>query len=205
MVDLGWWNVFHTIPTYVEWKQWFFRTRTAGKNQELVRTYLPIRLLTTYSMLRKAWWFYSSAQIWSHNLGAMRLGWAAIHVYWLCFSTIIPCVCMEKPHDIYYTTSLECGPSTNNILNPEDGLVVPEILAKSGPTEWVLYGLDEQDPSVLIVFQDCYSLPMHPQNMWNVWKHIHGLCFFTQQHTQSWGWFGGFAVLTKSGPTARVI
>ena len=49
------------------------------------------------------------------------------------------------------------------------------ILTKSGPTAWVHWGLDEQDPGV-IMSHACQTLPIHPQNMWNMWQHIHGIC-----------------------------
>ena len=45
MVDVGRRDVFRTIPTYVEWKQWVLRTRAAGENRERARPYLPVKLL----------------------------------------------------------------------------------------------------------------------------------------------------------------
>ena len=48
MVDVGHRDVFYTIPMYVEWKQWVLITRTAGKNQDRARTYLPVKLLKKY-------------------------------------------------------------------------------------------------------------------------------------------------------------
>ena len=35
--------------------------------------------LTTYSILRMAWWFCNSLQIWSHSLGTLRLGQTVSH------------------------------------------------------------------------------------------------------------------------------
>ena len=51
------------------------------------------------------------------------------------------------------------------------------ILTKSGPTAWVLWGLDDQDPIVLIMSQACKTLTIDPRIIWNGWQHIHGLWF----------------------------
>ena len=66
------------------------------------------------------------------------------HIHCMCFFTY------------QYTTTLEWL----------SGLAV---LTKYNDTAWVLWSLDEQDPSAWIVSQDCCTLPMHPQDMRNGW------------------------------------
>ena len=54
----------------------------------------------------------------------------------------------------------------SNIHQHDAGIVVLQHLANMVPqSAWVLWYLDEQDPSVLIVSQVCQTLHMHPQDM----------------------------------------
>ena len=70
--------------------------------------------------------------------------------------------------------------------------------AKSDPTYWVLWGLDEQDPIILIMSQAYQDLDHTPTNLWNGLEPIHDMLFFIWRYTPTWEWCGCFAVLTKS-------
>ena len=86
---------------------------------------LPVIIqLIIYSVLRVAWWFCSSHQIWSHSLGALRLRWTTSLCVDCFFGHVRPSTCVHRICGMLGHTFMSCGSSPSNILNLEDGLVV---------------------------------------------------------------------------------
>jgi hypothetical protein len=75
---------------------------------------------------------YSSHQIWTHSLGA--LAWMdSTPVCLLCPRLVRPCLYTHKTYGMLGNPSMECGFSSNNILNPEDDFEVLQFSSKLVP------------------------------------------------------------------------
>ena len=137
-----------------------------------------------------AWFFCRFFQIWSYSLGDMWLGWASSQciycVIGLSYLVHVPTRFME----LVATYIWPVVPG-DNTYHHDDGMVILHILPNLVPqlgcsVAWVGWHL-----SALIVSQDCQTLSMHPQDMWNGYQHIHSLWFHITTYTtmrMAW-WF----------------
>ena len=116
--------------------------------------------LTTNSILRMASWIYSSHQIWFYILGALRPGWTGS--WCIDYDPVL----RDFAHAPMNHVECVATHPWENVLNvtTHTNLRMESLFCtshKSGPTAWVLCHLNQQDPSVLIVFQACSgSWPM---------------------------------------------
>ena len=77
--------------------------------------------------------------------------------------------------------------------------------AKSWLASRVVCGLDGGHSGVWSASQACETFTMYPQNMWKIWKPIHGHWNLTLQPTPPWGWLSSFADPAIPGPTSREV
>ena len=90
-----------------------------------------------------------------------RLTWMnMITVYWLCPRLVIPCPYTHNTCGMSDNTSMACGSSPTTIHHPVNGMVVLQFSSNLVPQYWLIWGLDEQYPSVYIVSHDCQTLYM---------------------------------------------